>query len=146
MRVIIPADMKWDKKVFLKAVRGADTVKVVTIVDSELLSLSVELAAEKGWLGDGTVSKLLDVLKQQMERMRKVYEENATKLLKERSISFTFEHAEGNFKEIVSEIAKERPENITFTYKKGYNPYWQVVKPVIHDLCKHLEVDCHIVK
>ena len=146
MRVVIPVDMKWDKKVFLKAIKGAKTIKVVTIVDDELLSLSVELAAERGWLGDNTVSKLLDVLKRQMARMKKDYEENAIKLLKERAIPFTFEHAEGNFREIVSGIAKEHPESIVFTHKKGYNPYWQVVRPVIRELCKNLKINYAILR
>jgi len=144
MRVIIPIDMKWDKLRFLKAIKGAKNIKLVTILDEELLSLSIEISAEKGWLGEDTITRLKRVLKEQMEKMKREYEKKASEILEQRDILFTIEHMVGNFKEKLLEISKHSPEKIVFVYKKGYNPYWQVLKPVIQDLCKIL--NCEIVK
>jgi hypothetical protein len=70
---------------------------------------------------------------------------NAETVLKKMNKKVESRKEKGNFKKIITKYVDEQnPDKLLFTYKKGYNPYWETLKPVINELCKKLKVTCVI--
>lgn len=145
MILLIPVDMKQNLKVlnFIKA----EDVHILAIVDAQLVRLSTEMAIEKGWFGDRTASDIYQFLLKQLRKMRKDFIEQAVKLLQSEEIKITYDEIDGNFvKEIKKAVSLKNVRTVIFCHKKGYNPYWNVLKPIVNKLCKELSVEnCKVI-
>ena len=145
MILLIPVDMKQNPKV-LKSMKDRD-VHILAVVDPELVRLSAEMAIEKGWLGDKATSDIYQFLLKQLRRMRKEFVEQAVKLLQIKEIKITYDEKDGNFvEEIKKAVSSKNVHTVIFCHKKGYNPYWSVLKPIVNKLCKELNVkNCKVI-
>ena len=145
MILLIPVDMKQNLRV-LKPMKGED-VHILAVVDSELVRLSAEMAIEKGWLGDKAASDIYQFLLKQLRRMRKDFVEQAVKLLQNKETKITYDEIDGNFvEEIKKAVSSKNVHSVIFCHKKGYNPYWNVLKPIVNKLCKELNVEnCKVI-
>ncbi len=140
MVLLIPVDMKQNPKV-LKSMKDED-VHILAVVDPKLVRLSTEMAIEKGWLGDKAASDIYQFLLKQLRRMRKEFVEQMVKLLQKKGIKITYDEVEGNFVEEVKKAVRlKNAHTVIFCRKKGYNPYWNVLKPIVNKLCKELNVE-----
>ncbi|TYB81830.1 MAG: hypothetical protein FXF54_14505 [Kosmotoga sp.] len=143
MTILIPVDMKKNQKILKKI--DDNEVILLCIVDPNVLEIIAEMTTEKGWLGDKFTTSFKNTLMKQYERLLERWINNAEASLKKRNIKVESHKEKGNFKKIITDyVKKNNPNKLVFAYKRGYNPYWEILKPVISNLCKKLKVQCVI--
>lgn len=143
MTILVPVDMKKNQKI-LKKIDDKE-VLLPCIIDPNVLEIIAEITTEKGWLGDKFTTSFKNALIKQYERLLDRWMHNAETVLKKMNKKVESRKEKGNFKKIITKYVDEQnPDKLLFTYKKGYNPYWETLKPVINELCKKLKVTCVI--
>ncbi|QTA38424.1 hypothetical protein JYK00_02555 [Thermosipho ferrireducens] len=133
MTLLVPIDFKENKKVLLKVAKKESEVFLLEIIDEQIVELAAEIAVEKGWLGDKTIEEIANFLKKQYEQMADKFVNDAEKFLKEKGINVRSKKVKGKFINVLDDI---KGDKYIFVYKRGYNPYWQILKPVIYTWCK----------
>ncbi|AJG40173.1 hypothetical protein TRQ7_01630 [Thermotoga sp. RQ7] len=132
---VVFLDFEWKPLSFLKRIKGSREVRIIFLIDEKLLTLSVELVAEKGWLGKHEIDSFVETLKRQLERKIETVSEEIRRVLEERKIHCEIVKRKGNMKEILLEMASKSKGKI-YVFVKRRNPLWRVVKPILSEIAK----------
>ena len=139
--LILNIDMKKNIKVIQKIKKKYSNPEILLIIDPNIVYIVADFLIENGWLGEETTKQLQNVMLSNLKILREKWIEFAKENMKNIKII----KANGNFKEILEE--KIKSENITeliVTFKKGFNPYWNVLKHVIENICKKYNIKLKI--
>lgn len=129
MELVVPIDLKRDKKVKRKIQKLKDPVGLV-IIDPKIIELVAQVTVEKGWIGFGTTEKIFQVLLEEYRKMAESWEKFMKEIMKVRIV-------EGNFRKEIEKVYEElKPDRIYFVKSGGFNPYWTVVKPIYEQMRK----------
>ena len=129
MELVVPIDLKRDKKVKRKIRELKDPVGLV-IIDPKIIELVAQVTVEKGWIGFGTTEKIFQVLLEEYRKMAESWEKFMKEIMKVRIV-------EGNFRKEIEKVYEElKPDRIYFVKSGGFNPYWTVVKPIYEQMRK----------
>ncbi|HDG62187.1 MAG TPA: hypothetical protein ENG15_04190 [Thermotoga sp.] len=129
MELVVPIDLKRDKKVRRKIQKLKDPVGLV-IIDPKIIELVAQVTVEKGWIGFGTTEKIFQVLLEEYRKMAESWEKFMKEIMKVRIV-------EGNFRKEIEKVYEElKPDKIYFVKSGGFNPYWTVVKPIYEQMRK----------
>ncbi|RKX51927.1 MAG: hypothetical protein DRP25_03290 [Thermotoga sp.] len=129
MELVVPIDLKRDKKVKRKIRELKDPVGLV-IIDPKIIELVAQVTVEKGWIGFGTTEKIFQVLLEEYRKMAESWEKFMKEIMKVRIV-------EGNFRKEIEKVYEElKPDKIYFVKSGGFNPYWTVVKPIYEQMRK----------
>ena len=129
MELVVPIDLKRDKKVKRKIQKLKDPVGLV-IIDPKIIELVAQITVEKGWIGFGTTEKIFQVLLEEYRKMAESWERFMEEIMKVRIV-------EGNFRKEIEKVYEElKPDRIYFVKSGGFNPYWTVVKPIYEQMRK----------
>ncbi|PLV59328.1 hypothetical protein [Thermotoga sp. KOL6] len=129
-------DFEWNPLVFLKVIKNASVVKIVPLIDENLISLSMELISEKGWLGKHEMDVLINTLKKQLEKQEEKFLSEMERILKERNVVYVIERREGNLKKVLIDLFSEKPDKVVIFIRRR-NPLLKVVKPILRGIMKN---------
>lgn len=141
--LLVSVDMKLNDEV-IKYLNESDCdVDGLLITDNNLLQIITDLFVEKGWLGGWSAKELTERLSANQETLKKLMSKELESKL---SLSLLdIKETNGNLKEILIQEVKERkPDEVLFSYGKGFNPIWEASKPVIERICENDAFKCKV--
>lgn len=145
MIAVISVDMRHTETALKAAAEQHQELLLTAIVDPTLIRLNAELAAEKGWLGEGMTRQMQTAFVQNFRNQARAWLAFAQAFCRERDRPCTTLQKEGHFKELVLEIADRHDVSaVLFSRLAGLNPYWNVARPVVDQLCSDLHIHCSV--
>ncbi|KAF2956275.1 hypothetical protein AS160_00320 [Marinitoga sp. 38H-ov] len=140
--IIINIDMKKNKKALSRIFKKYDNPEFYLIIDENIVYLSAEFLISNGWLGEETINQLKDVLLNNLTIMR----EKWIKFSRELYPNIQIKKINGNYKEIIEKIIEEKNiDELIITFKKDFNPYWNILKYIFENISKKYKVKITII-
>ncbi len=140
MVLMVSVDAKKNERMVKSVAKICDRVKGLIIVDEKLMELVADIAMRKGWLGERFTVDLANLLVKEYTRMAERWVENMRKGFGKHGMVFEGKIRKGNFVEVLVDEAKAlKVSRVVLTYKKGFNPYWSVIKELVPTIRRKLE-------
>ncbi|WP_165145596.1 hypothetical protein [Marinitoga sp. 38H-ov] len=134
--------MKKNKKALSRIFKKYDNPEFYLIIDENIVYLSAEFLISNGWLGEETINQLKDVLLNNLTIMR----EKWIKFSRELYPNIQIKKINGNYKEIIEKIIEEKNiDELIITFKKDFNPYWNILKYIFENISKKYKVKITII-
>ena len=136
--LLINIDMKKNQDAIEKINHLERPIKILLIIDVKITEIVADLMVEKGWLGDSTAREIQQNIINNKKIMREKWEKYANQ---EITIPHEIQKKDGNIRYIIEqEIEKNEIKTIIITYKKGFNPYYETIEPVIKHICEKHDI------
>lgn len=141
--IVLNFDMKKDLKLLKKIFNKYENPEFYLILDEKLIYLAAEILISNGWLGESTTESLKEVLLKNLKALRKLWIKSSQKAYP----GIKVKELDGNIRDILeNEIKNENVSKIVIMLKKGFNPYWSILKPVIEELENKYKIEIVIAR